>query len=369
MIVKDVFRDGYYRLEKHAQVTYMHACDGQGATDALLLSPGFTDIQVNGFAGVDFNDPATTLEAFEHAISALNAVGVTRVLPTVITASEKHMCACLQMIHAATQQSERVQRAVVGVHVEGPFISPEDGARGAHPLADVQAPDVALFNRFQAAAGGLVRLITIAAEYPQAPAFIQSVTKQGVRVAIGHSMATNEQLIAAASAGACLVTHLGNGVPRELLRHPNIIWDALANDDLHASVIFDGFHLPDSVIKVFWRAKQPKLILTSDAVALAGMPAGIYEGQVGGKVELHANGKLTMYKTEYLAGSASSLLDGVNTALRVTGASLAEVLTTVTTTPEQLLGFAPASDYLLLKQTPDGVEVQDTLKNVRFVTS
>jgi N-acetylglucosamine-6-phosphate deacetylase len=321
-------------------------------------SPGWLDIQVNGFAGIDFNTGRTTPAEFEQARLALRAVGVTRFLPTVITADAEHLLQCLARIDEACRASRELELAMPGIHLEGPFISPLDGARGAHPLECVIPPDLQLFERLQAAAGGRIRLVTLAPEIEGSIGFIRELVSRGVRVAIGHSLADSAQLAAAADAGASLSTHLGNGLPGQLARHPNPLWDQLADDRLAASVIFDGHHLPDSVMRVLQRAKAPgRLILTSDAVALAGLKPGVYEGQVGGKVELHESGRLTMFGSEYLAGSASSLLDGVNTALRVTGLPLQQVLEFVTRAPERLLGLPPAAEQLLLRIEADGVAV------------
>lgn len=334
---------------------------GPGVPDdgELVLSPGWLDIQVNGFAGVDFNSGRTTPAEYEHAREALRALGVTRFLPTVITAAPDHLAECLARIDEARRASPELARAMPGVHLEGPFISPEDGARGAHPLEHVRPPDPALFEELQAASGGRIVLVTLAPEQPGSVPFIRNLTARGVRVAIGHSLADGEQLAAAAQAGASLSTHLGNGLPALLPRHQNPLWDQLADDRLAASAIFDGHHLPESVMRVMHRAKAPdRLVLTSDAVALAGMPPGVYEGQVGGRVELHESGRLTMYGSEYLAGSASSLLDGVNTALRVLGLGLPEVLRFVTEVPQRLLGLPEAEESLLLRRTGGGVEVE-----------
>lgn len=334
---------------------------GPGVPDdgELVLSPGWLDIQVNGFAGVDFNSGRTTPAEYEHAREALRALGVTRFLPTVITAAPDHLAECLARIDEARRASPELARAMPGVHLEGPFISPEDGARGAHPLEHVRPPDPALFEELQAASGGRIVLVTLAPEQPGSIPFIRDLTARGVRVAIGHSLADGEQLAAAAQAGASLSTHLGNGLPALLPRHQNPLWDQLADDRLAASAIFDGHHLPESVMRVMHRAKAPdRLVLTSDAVALAGMPPGVYEGQVGGRVELHESGRLTMYGSEYLAGSASSLLDGVNTALRVLGLGLPEVLRFVTEVPQRLLGLPEAEESLLLRRTGGGVEVE-----------
>lgn len=324
-----------------------------------FVSSGWLDIQVNGFAGIDFNSGRTTPAEFEQARLALRQAGVTRFLPTVITASPNHLLACLARIDEACRSSAELERAMPGIHLEGPFISPLDGARGAHPLDCVIPPDLELFEQLQDAAGGRIRLLTLAPEQPGSTAFISKLVARGVRVAIGHSLASPEQLAAAAAAGASLSTHLGNGLPGQLARHTNPLWEQLADDRLTASAIFDGHHLPDSVMRVITRCKAPdRLVLTSDAVALAGMPPGVYDGQVGGKVELHPSGRLTMFESEYLAGSASSLLDGVNTALRVTGLPLPEILPWVTSVPEQLLGLPPCSEELLLRVAGGRVELE-----------
>lgn len=338
-------RDGQ-RIEitdlEHTETSFDEALD-------MVLSPGWLDIQINGFMGVDFNIPVSTGNLL-HAVDALAAVGVTRFLPTIITNTPEHMEACLQAIARATREHPRIAQAVAGIHLEGPFLSAQDGARGAHPLDAICPPDLALFERLQDTSGQSIRLLTLSPEYSEAPAFIQEITKRGVRVAIGHTSATPEQIQQTVQAGASLSTHLGNGIQATLPRHPNILWEQLAQDGLFASAIFDGFHLPTSTLKVFHKVKgTQRLIMVSDAVALAGMPPGIYEGQIGGKVELHTSGKLTMYGSEYLAGSASSLLAGVNTAIHALACTLPEVVTMVSTTPQHYLGLPERADYVVMK--------------------
>ena len=170
-------------------------------------------------------------------------------------------------------------------------------------------------------------------------------------------MADETRIREAVDAGARLSTHLGNGVPATLPRHRNLIWPQLADDRLTASAIFDGHHLTDSVMRVLAKAKAPdRLILTSDAVALAGMPPGVYEGQVGGDVELHADGRLTVLSGEYLAGSASSLLHGVRTAVLRLGLDPARVLPMVGRLPAELLGLPDAEDWTVVEIGPASVE-------------
>lgn len=329
-----------------------------GSAERVVSSPGWIDVQVNGFAGVDFNKPDVTDEALEHARLELRRVGVTRFLPTVITASVERMAACLARIAEARDASPALRAAVPGFHVEGPFISPLDGARGAHPVESVMPPSLDVFDRLQDAAGGAIKLLTLAPEHDGSLAFIEELVSRGVTVSIGHSLASSARLAEAVEAGASMSTHLGNGLPATLPRHPNPLWDQLADDRLVAGTIFDGHHLPASVMRVIVCCKAPNnLVLVSDAVALAGLPAGVYEGQVGGKVELHASGRLTMFGSEYLAGSASTLLDGVNTALAVTGFELEDVLPWVTSVPARLLGLPASDEVLELALTPEGVSV------------
>ncbi|MEM6428635.1 MAG: amidohydrolase family protein [Deinococcota bacterium] len=344
---KKLQRDGNQVMITDLEDTGKDAKASLNTATRLVLSPGWIDIQINGFMGVDFNQPVSTADLLQ-AVEALAAVGVTRFLPTVITHTPAHMEACLQAIARATQESERIAQAVVGIHLEGPFLSAQDGARGAHPREAIRPPDLALFERLQEASGQLVRLLTLSPEYEEAAAFIHEITNRGVRVAIGHTSATPEQIQQAVQAGASLSTHLGNGIQATLARHPNILWEQLAQDKLFTSAIFDGFHLPTSTLKVFHKVKGTQLIMVSDAVALAGMSPGVYKGQIGGQVELHPSGKLTMYGSEYLAGSASSLLAGVNTAIHNLGCTLADVFTMVSTTPQHYLGLPERADYVVM---------------------
>jgi len=244
--------------------------------DAPYLAPGFIDLQVNGFAGVDYNDPALGPEDLARSIRALLSTGVTRLLPTVITGSPEDMRGALRRLAEARERLPE-GAAIEGFHLEGPHISPEDGPRGAHPERWVRPPDVDEFHRMQEAARGLIRLVTLAPEWPEAPRFIEAVVKQGVVAAIGHTSATAEQIAAAVEAGASLSTHLGNGAHYVLPRHPNYIWDQLAEDRLTAGFIVDGIHLPAAFLKVALRAKGvERSVLVTDATSPAGCSPGRY---------------------------------------------------------------------------------------------
>jgi N-acetylglucosamine-6-phosphate deacetylase len=240
------------------------------------LAPGFVDLQVNGFAGVDYNDPDVTLEGIARSLQALFSTGVTRLLPTVITGAPADMMAAVRKLAEARRQLPEGE-AIAGIHMEGPHISPEDGPRGAHPAQWVRPPDLDEFERMQEAAEGLIRLVTLAPEWPQATRYIEALVSRGVTVAIGHTAATGEQIREAVRAGASVSTHLGNGAHMILPRHPNYIWEQLAEDRLMAGFIVDGIHLPACFLKVALRAKGvDRSFLVTDATAPAGCPPGRY---------------------------------------------------------------------------------------------
>ncbi len=313
---------------------------------SAYLGPGWVDVQVNGFAGHDVNDGTMSADGFSEMVQRLHETGVARFLPTVVTASASHMAHCLAAVHAACGASPIVSRAVAGVHLEGPFLSTEEGARGAHPREHLVPPDRNLFDDLQAASGGRIRLVTLAPETDGALDLIAYLASHGIVVALGHTLADGAVVREAIAAGATLSTHLGNGIPAILPRHPNTVWEQLADDRLFASAIFDGHHLPEAVMRVIARVKGPeRLLLVSDAVAIAGLPPGVYESRVGGEVELLPSGRLTLLGTPYLAGSASSLLHGVNVALTRVGLAPDVVMAMVGRTPRRLLGLDDPEDW------------------------
>jgi len=299
------------------------------------LAPGFIDLQVNGFAGADYCGPETTPEAIARSLKALFATGVTRVFATVITGPREAMLAAIRNLARARRELPH-GRAIEAIHVEGPFISPHDGPRGAHPREHVRPPDIDEFRRWQEAAEGLVRLVTVSPEWPGAPAFIEALTSEGVVAAIGHLDATAEQIDAAVRAGARLSTHLGNGSHAQLPRHPNYLWQQLADDRLAASFIVDGIHLDAAFLRVALRAKGiERSVLITDAVAPAGCEPGPYRlGAVD--VELHPEGRVTLRGTDRLAGSALRMDRGVENLMRLAGLTLPEALTMAARNPARV---------------------------------
>jgi len=260
---------------------------------------------------------------------------VTRFFPTVITGSPENMTGSLANLAAARERL--TQGAVMeGFHVEGPFISPEDGPRGAHPREWVRAPDVDEFHRMQEAARGLIRLVTLSPEWPQAVHFIEDVVREGVVVAIGHTKASAEQIETAVSAGATLSTHLGNGAHAMLARHPNYIWEQLAEDRLAASLIVDGIHLGRAFLRTAIRAKgAERAILVTDAVAPAGCAPGGYT--IGGiAVELHGDGSVRLRDGDRLAGSALMMDRAVSNVMKLADVSLRDAVTMATRNPARV---------------------------------
>jgi len=305
----------------------------------LYLSPGFVDLQVNGFAGFDMNAEHTSTDTVVGLVDALLTQGVTCFLPTIITAPEIQICEKLRVIAEARRIHPRAAACIPFVHLEGPNISPLDGYRGAHPLNAVRPPSIEEFDRWQEASGGIVGMVTLSPHYSDSPTYIAALVTRGVHVALGHTHASFQQIAQAVNAGASLSTHLGNGIAQEIPRHANPIWSQLADDRLSASFIADGHHLPHDILKVMLRAKGiDRSILVSDSVALAGMTPGTYTTVVGGQVELHPDGRLCMVGSDLLAGSTASLAQCVGNLVGMTKTPLSDALAMATVNPGRYAG-------------------------------
>jgi len=303
--------------------------------DSVYVAPGCIDLQVNGFAGVDYNSGLTSHEAIARSIRAIFSTGVTRFFPTVITGSPEGMWSALRNL-ADARDALPEGSAMEAVHVEGPYISAEEGPRGAHPAAWVRPPDLDEFHRFQDAARGNIRLITLSPEWPQAPRFIEAVVQEGVVASIGHTGASAGEIAAAVSAGATLSTHLGNGAHATLSRHPNYIWEQLAEDRLAASFIVDGIHMARSFLKLELRAKGlERSLLVTDAVMPAGCAPGPYKlGEVD--VELHSDGSVRLRGGTRLAGSALRMDRAIQNVMQLEGVTLGEAVSMATRNPARV---------------------------------
>ncbi|MHB8439940.1 MAG: N-acetylglucosamine-6-phosphate deacetylase [Acidimicrobiales bacterium] len=336
-VVRIVLREGV--------VAEVERLDRDPTTDTWI-APGWIDIQVNGFQGHDPNADDAEARDVVEMVRALWHWGTTAVCPTICTQSEERMLRSLRAVADACNTDALVAASIVGIHVEGPHIAREDGPRGAHPLEHVRPPDVAEYRRWQDAARGRIRIITVSPEYDETVAYIRHVVADGVVASVGHTGANADQIRTAVDAGARCSTHLGNGAHALIPRHPNYIWDQLAEDRLSASFIFDGHHLPPAVMRTVIRAKGvERAVLVSDALAIAGLPAGVYTSAVGGDVELLASGRVILKGTPYLAGSAATLSVCVGSAIRHAGVTLPDAVRMVTANPSRLLGLGVARGH------------------------
>jgi N-acetylglucosamine-6-phosphate deacetylase len=305
-----------------------------GETDAFI-APGFIDLQVNGFAGVDYNDPASTQDDIARSIKKIFSTGVTRFLATIITGSEERIAGAIQNLVAAKRKFKAAHMpegdALAGLHIEGPHLSPEDGPRGAHPLEHIRRPNIEEFNRWQQAADGEIRLITISPEWDETPAYIDAAVRQGVVASIGHTKATSDQIKAAVDAGATMSTHLGNAAHSTLHKTQNYIWDQLAEERLTASFIVDGIHIPRVFVHSAMRAKGfDRSVLVTDAVMPAMCEPGPYKlGQV--EVELRTNGSVVLRGGDRLAGSAVRMNWAVANTIKLGNMSLHQAVAMATT--------------------------------------
>ena len=316
------------------------------------VSPGWVDLQVNGFAGVDYNDPTSAADKIAESIEIQRSTGVARFYPTVITGSENDMQGSLRNL-AKARRTIPNGSAMLGFHVEGPWISPDDGPRGAHPRHHVRRPSIEEFERLQDAAEGGIRIVTLSPEHDEAQHVIEHLVANDVVVAIGHTNATKQQLAEAVHSGATMSTHLGNGAHLSVPRHDNYIVHQMADDRLYAGLIIDGIHLPPPFAKIALRAKgRLRSILVTDAVAPAHCKPGIYRlGEQ--EVELLPERRVELISSRRLAGSALSMDRGVENAMRFAGLTLHEATRLATSNPGTAMGLAERSEYLLPGQAAD----------------
>ena len=303
------------------------------------MKPVWIDLQVNGYAGVNFNADGLTEEAVREVTERLEADGTAGYLPTFVTLDPELLIRSARTIVAARKKYAICERNILGFFFEGPFISDKPGAVGAHAPEWVQKPSVELFNRFQDASEGLIRMVNVAAEVPGMPDFVRALSEQGVTVSLGHQMARSPADIGPCiAAGAKAFTHLGNGIPNMINRHNNIIMTALAVDRASVMFIPDGHHLPDPMLKVFFRAVSlDRLIAVSDAQYPAGMPPGEYE-VCGAHARLEANGLLWNPARNCLVGATTPMADMMLLLQKRIGITMDECLAIGRDNPRALIG-------------------------------
>lgn len=311
-----------------------------------IAVPGFVDLQVNGFAGVDFLE--ADADGYRSAGDALLETGVTSYLPTFVTAPEDRLLAALHGLPAGTEGPR-----IVGVHLEGPFLSPR--RLGIHPADARRDPDRELLERLLAA--GPVRLVTLAPELPGADELIEVLLRHEIAISCGHSDATAAEANNAFDAGVRTVTHLFNAMRPFRHRDPGIAGAALARDDVVVQVILDGVHLAQETATVVWRAAAGRVALVTDAMAGAGLTDGTY--RLGG-LEIEIVDGVARGAGGELAGSTLTMIEAIRN-LHALGASLEDALRAATTVPARVLRL-PAAGRLAVGLPADVVVLTDELE-------
>lgn len=272
-----------------------------------MYSDGLFDLQVNGYAGVDFNDAALTADRLDAALEAMLRDGVTGCLPTLITASPQALRDRLGAVDTAVRGSRLGPLMVPGYHLEGPFLNAGEGYHGCHPAAAMTDPDLALVSGLDADLFRPILLLTIAPERTGATQAISNWTAAGKTVAVAHSAAGFDTIRAAADVGMSLSTHLGNGLPQTLPKLDNTLLAQLAEPRLAACLIADGHHISPPALRALIALKGAgNCVLVTDAVVAAAMPPGRYDF-AGVEVRLLEDGRVVQASGSGLAGSALRL--------------------------------------------------------------
>lgn len=367
--------DLYLERENIVSIEKPSNCIPDIGGDSCWIAPGLIDIQINGYRGYDFCGESLQISDVLDISHLVTEAGVTAYCPTITTNSHKIMMANLKTVAESVSSLSKTHAQIIGIHLEGPYISSENGPRGAHPSIYTRNPNWEEFLQFQEAAEGLIRIVTLAPELDGAIDFISRLSASGVVVALGHHQASVEVIHNAVKAGAVLSTHLGNGAHSVLPRHPNYLWEQIAEDGLLASLIVDGHHLPSSVVKVIYRVKGiERIILISDVVFLAGLAEGRYQF-MGLNVDVMSDGSIRSTGTPYLAGSSLKLADSLGRFCKFTGATFTEAVQAATLNPARLLGvenkiggleIGANADITIFKHEPN-YELISTIKNGEIV--
>ena len=340
-----IFRAKHYQTE---QMVDVHCNNGkivsveQAGTfvpdyQAAYIAPAFFDLQINGAMGVAFSDINLDESGIRKVLSVCKRHGIEAICPTIITNAHTVLIHGFSMLRKACESDPVIARAMPCFHLEGPYISNEDGPRGAHQKQHVRNPIYDEFKEYQEASGNRIKLLTLAPELPGAIDFIKKMNLEGVVVSIGHTAASPMIIREAIAAGARLSTHLGNGSHAMLPRHENYFWEQLGCDSLSASIITDGHHLPEALIKTIVRVKPfEKQIITCDASGLAGLPPGKYS-MWDQEIEILSSGKVVVPGTPFLAGSGSFTDDCVAHLISLGVVSRSQAIEMATNAPRRLL--------------------------------
>lgn len=358
---------------ENGRITALKPLGPETDRPSLYIAPGLIDIQINGYVGVDFSGPDLTVEGVIKATKALWKAGVTSYFPTIIT-SDLDLIKKNFAILAEARKNPEIGRSIPGFHLEGPYISPLAGFRGAHLEKYIRKPNWKEFQELQEAAENGIKLITIAPEIDGAIPFIRKCVESGVVVSLGHHNGSAEQIQLAVDAGAKMGTHLGNGCANEINRHHNPIWPQLSNDAITVSIIADGFHLTKEEVRTFYKAKGVEnTILVSDALDLAGLPPGEY---VRGERKLVLTPDVVkLPKENVLAGAASPISKCVGVMLDYTGCSLKNAIQMASTNPARLFSLdglgkievGKQADLILFSMQENQVVIKQTYVDGKLV--
>jgi N-acetylglucosamine-6-phosphate deacetylase len=307
--------------------------------DNLLPRSGFVDLQVNGYAGVDFNGPLLSADSLHTVCLRLQSDGVVSFLPTLITDSVSTMSQRAKHLLRLRDMDPLAKAMIPGLHLEGPFISPLAGYVGAHPPAHAQPATVDQAKRLFDAADGQVKIVTLAPEQDPQGIVTQWLARQQVIVAAGHTDATLAELRRAIDAGLVMFTHLGNGCPSQLPRHDNIIQRVLSlADQLWISFICDGHHVPAFALGNYLKLANPeKTIVVTDAISAAGLGPGIYQLS-GMDVEVTEDGAAWAPGRKHFAGAAVTMIRSCEVLRDQLGLTTDLLQRFTGTNPRKLLG-------------------------------
>ena len=299
---------------------------------------GYIDLQVNGYAGVDFNSDNLTTNEVVRACRRLKADGTESILATVITARIDLMLLRISRLVELMESSAEVADCIRGIHVEGPFLNPAEGFIGAHPASDAMSANVGVTDQLLDAGNGKIKMVTLAPEMDQDAQVTKYLSERGIAVAAGHSDASLSDLNRAIDHGLKLFTHLGNGCPGLLPRHDNIVQRVLAvSERLKISFIADGHHVPAFALRNYLGiVPHENVVIVTDAISAAGLGPGRYElsGQV---VQVDDDGAAWAACRTHYAGCASTFPQMVEVLTESVGVGDEQIQQWMITNPAQLL--------------------------------
>jgi len=310
---------------------------GEGS-ERYFISPGLIDHQVNGYLSHSFVGGDLDAEGLKEVTEGFWSKGITTYLPTLTTQTDEVLLKSFKNLNELLEDSHLAQ-SIAGFHLEGPFISPEAGFRGAHNLEWIRDPNWEEFEKWYNASGNRIKEVTIAPELEGAMEFIRKCREKDIVVAIGHTAALTDDINESIVMGATVSTHLGNGCANTIHRHHNPLWPQLADDRLTASIIVDGFHLTREEVRTFFKTKGPdNTVLVSDLTRLAGMPPGRYQ-DFGQELVMTEEGAIMLLSENVLAGASFLITRGIENVIKFTGCTLGEAIDMATRNPARLLGL------------------------------